>query len=412
MNRMKTAPSKIAERQHYGEEPAWNSERDRDLFYCRCLNWYHHMSDSDDHAKWLLDYMRANDYESETIKEVTATKRGVLHWGDFPSDELGINLGVHARILTNGGWVPDKTKQKFLRGIDRLAEIGRSLKEVKAEKDSAEHHIIGVQERIAAQVRDMIGELESVEDCITQGRAPVYPCACTGADAPVREGETCPNCGGSKKIEVNGLDEWMTRRGCKSVHASRIAELFRRRLVEIESVLGGKADEQLKEGYSVFSKKTLKAHREWLNELISKCEHTKAVSKKLRAPRRKRKKAPVEIVKNLKFKASDDEFKVKSILPSKIVGAEKLVTFNTKTRVVTIFEAESRDGLSVKGTTIIGFDEKKSVCKKMRKPQEIIGVVSKGGGIRAVKNAYNASKTVEKAPTGRINEDTILLGVY
>jgi hypothetical protein len=79
---------------------------------------------------------------------------------------------------------------------------------------------------------------------------------------------------------------------------------------------------------------------------------------------------------------------------------------------VTIFEAESREGLSVKGTTIIGFDEKKSVCKVMRKPQEIIGVVSKNGGIRAIKNAFNASKTVEKAPTGRINEDTILLGVY
>jgi len=408
---MKTTTSKTAERQHYGDEPVWGEDKDRDLMYCRALNWYHHMSEDADHAKWLLEYMRENNFDKEDIRAVAVTKRGAIHWGEF-GDELGINLGVHARILSVGGWIPPKTQDKFNRGIDRLVEIGKAKKEFREEKKEKEHHLVGVQERISAQVRDMIGELEMVEDMVTQGEAPVYPCACVSADAPVREDACCPNCGGTKTVEVSSLDEWLTRRGCKGVHASRIAEWFRRRLVEIDAVLGGKADEQLREGYSVFNKKRIKAHREWLNDLISKCEHTKAVSKKLRAPRRKRKKAPVDIVKNLKFKPSDGEFKVKSILPSKIVGAEKLVTFNTKTRVVTIFEAESREGLSVKGTTIIGFDEKKSVCKVMRKPQEIIGVVSKNGGIRAVKNAFNASKTVEKAPTGRINEDTILLGVY
>ena len=407
---MKTA-SQIAERQHFGDEPSWEGVTDNEKQYCRVLNWYHHMSESPDHVEWLIKYMKSNSYSADEIKAVTLTKRATLYWGELNPDDLGMNLGVHARILSRGGWIPEKTAIKFKKSIGRLVEIGKATQEFRTEKQETEHHIIGVQERISAQVREMIGELESVEDCVSRNKEPVYPCACVSADADAGTG-VCATCGGTKVLQVKTLEQWMNHRGCKGVHASRIAEWFRRRLVEIDSVLNGKADDQLREGYSCFDKKRIKAHREWLNELISLCEHTKAVSKKLRAPRRKRRKPPVEIVKKLKYKSSDDALKVKSIPPSKIVGAEKLVTFNTKTRVATIFETDSREGLSVKGTTIIGFDPKKSSCKVLRKPEELLGVVSKNGGIRAVKNAFNASKTVEKEPTGRINEDTLLLGVY
>lgn len=404
---MSSTTSKIAERQHYGEEPTWSSNEANDALYCRALNWYHHMSEEDDHVKWLLAYLKESSRPQNEIKAVAATKRGSLFWGEIGANDLGINLGVHARILSLGGWIPQKTLERFNLGIKRLVLMGTSMQEVKVEVRE-DQPTVGIQERISEQVRRMIGHLEMVEDCLIRNETPVYPCACAGADA--EEGHVCETCGGTKKTDSN-LNDWISRR-VKGVHANRIAEWFRRRLSEIESVLEGTADDQLIEGYSLFTKKNLKTRRDWLNQVVEACEHQKAVAKKMRTPRRKRQKAPIEIVKNLKFKSIDGEYKTKSILPSKIVGAEKLVTFNTVTRVCSIFEADSRLGLSVKGTTIIGFDPKKSVCKVLRKPEELIGVVAKNGGIRAIKNAFNASKTVEKEPTGRINDDTILLGVY
>jgi hypothetical protein len=42
------------------------------------------------------------------------------------------------------------------------------------------------------------------------------------------------------------------------------------------------------------------------------------------------------------------------------------------TRSLTVFNAIGPTGLSVKGTTIIGFDEKTLVTKKVRKPEVLL----------------------------------------
>jgi len=136
------------------------------------------------------------------------------------------------------------------------------------------------------------------------------------------------------------------------------------------------------------------------------------ISKKLRSPRRRKPKDPIKIVKNLKYKKEDTEWKVKSIPCYKIVGSEKVVLFNTKTRICSILEADTRHGLSVKGTTIIGFDAEKSKSKKLRKPEALLKAIRENGGIRSIKNAFSSSNTQEKEAKGRVNEDTLILAAY
>jgi hypothetical protein len=109
---------------------------------------------------------------------------------------------------------------------------------------------------------------------------------------------------------------------------------------------------------------------------------------------------------------ASDTYGIKSIIPSKIVGADKLVTFNVVKATCTIYEAKASVGLSVKGTTILGYDESKSATKKVRKPTQFLKLVSEAAGIRAIKNAFGDLTTKESKPNGRINEDTVLLGVY
>jgi len=64
-------------------------------------------------------------------------------------------------------------------------------------------------------------------------------------------------------------------------------------------------------------------------------------------------------------------------------------------------------GFAVKGTSIVGFDEKKSYTKKLRKPKDVLK--SMLGGIRQINNALNSLKTKQAKANGRLNENTIIL---
>ena len=100
---------------------------------------------------------------------------------------------------------------------------------------------------------------------------------------------------------------------------------------------------------------------------------------------------------------------IKSIDPKQIIGANRLVVFNTRYKKLIIFETSPLvDGLSVKGTTIVGFDEKKSKERTVRKPKEILKDCSTKG-IRIINNRYNSLSTKENVPTGRMNKNCVIL---
>jgi hypothetical protein len=131
------------------------------------------------------------------------------------------------------------------------------------------------------------------------------------------------------------------------------------------------------------------------------------------AARKPRKKKPVSFekkVKNLKFKKDDIDNKLVSIDPVKIVGAEKLWIYNTKTRKLGVYVATDAAGLDVKGSAIQNYKYGESVSKTLRKPKDVLSRVLDGGKIvlRKVMGEIN-SKPVEL--NGRINKDTILLRV-
>jgi hypothetical protein len=66
--------------------------------------------------------------------------------------------------------------------------------------------------------------------------------------------------------------------------------------------------------------------------------------------------------------------------------------------------------LSVKGTTIIGFNENTSVCKTLRKPEEKLKEFKAAGKVQLRKFLEDINATDTKM-NGRINEETILLKV-
>jgi hypothetical protein len=98
------------------------------------------------------------------------------------------------------------------------------------------------------------------------------------------------------------------------------------------------------------------------------------------------------------------------VSPEKMVGADQLYLFNTKTRQMKYLVSDRRNGFEVKGSTIIGFDVKNSFKKMLRKPEDYIATLAKATKSKALKE-LRSLKTKESETDGRINRDTIILKV-
>jgi hypothetical protein len=134
------------------------------------------------------------------------------------------------------------------------------------------------------------------------------------------------------------------------------------------------------------------------------------VTKKVRKPRKPKSIPAAKKIKSLKYQKEDTNYKIASVDPEKIIGATELWTFNTKYKVMTVFRALNREGLQVKGTSIINYDEQNSHTKRTgRKPDYFVERVLKGGKIVLRKLMDEMDK--ETTLAHRINDNTILLRV-
>lgn len=179
-------------------------------------------------------------------------------------------------------------------------------------------------------------------------------------------------------------------------------------ICDVNKALDG-TDPDLKEAYGHFRKPELRDYRDMLQQIIEDAVQYKETKRIVR----KRKAAPPERqVKNLKYYEdtySLGNLELSSVDPASIIGKKILCFYNTKTNELTVIYSK---GITVKGTTIIEFDEDKSWVKKIRNPIPIIGrvmnpVISK----TTLDDLKNSINTQAKAPTGRINEHCILLRV-
>ena len=129
-----------------------------------------------------------------------------------------------------------------------------------------------------------------------------------------------------------------------------------------------------------------------------------------RKPRKKKVKPASQLVAKVKFKAEDPEYGLKSIAPESIIGATTLITFNTKYRKLTVYQAIDKTGFTVSGTSVKGFNETTSLTKVLRKPKDQLKPFLEGNKAH-VKQAFKDVKCKEAVANGRLNEETILIRV-
>jgi hypothetical protein len=196
----------------------------------------------------------------------------------------------------------------------------------------------------------------------------------------------------------------------KAAHARIIRDWYASNLAELEELASGQADEQLREAYSHCSKKQIRKLIDFYTEVNAACNMLMQESKINRKPRAKKVVPADKIVAKLKYKKTDEPLKLVSINPADILGAKELWIYNTKTRKLGKYVADTYQELGVKGGSITGFSESDSVCKTLRKPAEQLKEFKSAGKV-ALRKFLEDIKATDTKMNGRINEETILLKV-
>jgi len=226
-------------------------------------------------------------------------------------------------------------------------------------------------------------------------------------EAAIEAFQTDPETFDPKAFKVLNL---LKAKQAKAAHARIIRDFYARDLTELLELASGKADEQLKEGYSHRSKKQIKSFIAFLQEIESACNMLMQEAKVNKKPRAKKIVSKDKIIAKLKYKKSDEPLKLVSINPADIIGAQELWIFNSKTRKLGKYVAAEFQELGIKGTTITGFSEIKSVQKTLRKPAEQIKAFKEAGKV-VLRKFLEEINAVDTKMNGRINEEIMLLKV-
>jgi hypothetical protein len=356
-------------------EPTWEKRtepcKQYDLIHA--FQWYNHNKESRDARKYLIEYLVKNN-------EITPLQKQAA---DYLNNSWNIVDGWLARCLSRGAWIPDTTFNNFK---ERMNAFRGRLDAIVAEKGlgaavvADTSNVISIQERVQSKVDYFIMELEGKFDDVWHEQS------------------------GEEFVPYT----WMVENEVKPMHASKIAEYFKQRAADWIAIIESK-DEYVKESYPRPRKEMIEAAK-FFGLVATDAEKLASNKSAARKPRKKKPISFEKKVKNLKFKKDDIENKLVSIDPVKIMGAQKLWIYNTKTRKLGVYTAFDDAGLSVKGSSIENYKYSESVSKTLRKPKDVLSRVLDGGKVvlRKVMGEIN-SKPQEL--NGRINKDIILLRV-
>ena len=355
------------------------------------------------HFRRAMDYYRLeSDIKSykpvvvRWMESVGCAKQDIAAIKKVKDNRINTTMGAIAHCMLRGmtpqradfnngrdtaAWLRNRIVEVIAEGKDDIDEEAEKAKE--ANKPAV--YTPSIQERVRDAAYAMTEELEDAYESF----------------------QTDPDNFDPKAFKIVNL---LRGKGVKAAHARIIKEFYARDLAELEELASGKADEQLREGYSHRSRKQIKNFIVFLQEIESACKMLMEEAKVNKKPRAKKAVPAEKVVAKLKYLKTFEALKLVSINPADILRAKELWVYNTKTRKLGKYVTTEFSELGVKGTTITGFDEHNSICKTIRKPEEKLKEFKAAGKV-ALRKFLDDINATDTKMNGRINEDTILLKV-
>ena len=315
------------------------------------LNWYQAMCDDDQAIAFLKEFLEDRK-RSEEIKQLVL----------IPSD-----------------WIPHTAawlSRLFMRGCPlsphNIASINEGLKKafshisIETIIPNEYTYIPNVQERTREKVSDFVGEVEGLIDDGT----------------------------------LDSLYNHLIKTEASAPIARRLIEKLEPCVEELKLAVSSK-DQDINEGYRFASnlKKMAIQYEDYLADVKRYVQNLKAIK-----PRKKKSPSLDKVIAKFKYAKTNEEYKLTSVDPRKIINASEVWTFNTKYLTLSVIRG---NGLSIKGTSIIGYEPSQSFTTRIgRRTSDTLRTVLDGGKI-----ALRKLPMKHPLKTGRTSEDTILLRV-
>jgi len=365
----------FADEKYTGSEPEWTAdaaEWDNERFdnkLRKSFYYYNYYYSQKDCKKYVVEWLQKNSKLS--IEEVKAFNRA--------GDRL-LPMTVCSLIMAHRAGMPFRGRHiEFIIDsvMDVVAKAEPEVLDAVATPEQVAYRPT-IQDRLAERTSEIIGELEGIFDDVA-----------TGVKNPTK------------------LYDYLVANNVVQSQLGKYEDVYKTRKAELELAIS-KKDDQVREGYSHLKAADFKRIIAWIDDLLAAVEQYRGVKKATKKARVKKAPSKEKLVARLKYAKDNAALKIVSINPADIIGAGELWVYNTKSRKLGRYVAAAYKQLSIKGTSIEGFDSDKSVCKTLRKPEEKLKEFARAGKIQ-LRKFLDDIKATETKMNGRINADIVLL---
>ena len=379
----KTRDPLFADEKYTGSEPVWDTERalklsqaEFDHFLRKSFFYYNYFYTQKDVKKYAVSWMQEQKYSKA---DVSAFIR---------SPDRALSMTAYSLLMAHRQGMPFREKELtyFKQQIQNAIATADTEP---AETTTGPRAAVPVVAVKMPTIQDRLNEKTSEHLAHFEG---LYDEACLGAI-----------------VDPKAYD-YLVSNAVPQSQIGKFETLFMRRKTELGEALG-KADEQIVEAYKHYKAADFKRLHAFIQNILDALDQYRSVKKATKKARVKRAPNKEKIVSKLKYMREEKTLKLVSINPVDIIGAQELWAYNTKTRKLYKYIADSLHGpLGIKGTSLTGFDEVKSVGKTLRKPEEKLKEFARASKVQ-LRKFLDEIKATETVGNGRINADMVLLRI-
>jgi hypothetical protein len=320
-----------------GHEPTWNAMEVGTKYtpeLQRGMAWHAYCATYEDYVKYLADWIKEH--------RGARSKDDLRKWDALPRGMVIGTIPTLARMHMQGFPLRLSDVAKIDAYIDALPEPE------KRERKESDKPVVSVQDRIRAQVTEVLSEIDEASDILTDGDG----------------------------IDIGAMQEVLFDASFKEPHFRFIIAHLDEYIAQWNEIAEARASkdqsdeqEQLIEGTRHLKPRTVANAVKTFSTLRDAVKGHVSVAKAKKV-RKKKPQDKQKVVARVRFAKEDKDLGITSINPVDILGATELWVYDTKRRRLQHYVGEVAGSLHVKGAKLLGYSEEKSGSKVLRKPEE------------------------------------------
>ena len=365
-------PTGYLDEQYVGKEPKWDTALAEKMTPAELDNamrasfyYYNYFYSQKELKPFVSDYMSKNGYTKEQIKLFQR------------SSDKAIGTTACNLAICNFRGMPFRQQHTEYLAKEIQSAIGTMQDQTEQTDAPPVAPLMTIQDRMNEKTADTIGELEGHYDDVLSKVTPIK------------------------------VFEFLRDNGVAQNQLSKYQNVYQKRLAELQSAKD-KKDSQIAEAYSHYKPADFKRMIGFINSILADIDQYRGVKQATKKLRVSRAPSKEKIVAGVKYAKENKELKLVSIKPADILGKTILYCYDVKTRKFLMYQAEVGGTLSIKGTSLIGFDQLKSVQKTLRTPAITLVEFGKASKV-ALRKFMDNIKTVDTKASGRLSENIVLL---